>query len=313
MIEHFSTKDRETIEFLGRRVNCDLSRDAAFRAVKKEMQSSVDHHNGELEYDNVVANQNRKFKCDDTEAQALAVGCLYGWDLVERGVVRRIVRNSPTELAAALSLNARLEWLTLCAPGRPLTDRDDDAWHIMSALAGSDINAAVAFFGTRSRPLKRRNCPATLLYNGLRSIITDQTQRGLLEELEYSGAPLPIRALHSTLLGILTDDAELVADGISKTLKKFKQLKTYGAAPLKHETLISLHAHGLAELAFWKSPNLLQQFDTSAGLPWDAKYYKLLRRKGRSLAFLDLSSHSKLLSRWINTLQPPAWWQKKSQ
>ena len=92
------------------------------------------------------------------------------------------------------------------------------------------------------------------------------------------------RAILETLHGIIEADSPSVAAGLERVLATFRRQELFD-----YETIISFHAHALAELAYWVSPKLLADFDVDRPLPWDREYYHWLRRKPRSTAYRDLS------------------------
>jgi hypothetical protein len=87
----------------------------------------------------------------------------------------------------------------------------------------------------------------------------------------------------------------------------------HGVRPQPHELLVSLNAHGLAELAMWRSPKLLDNFDIDRPLPWDQQYFQSLRKANASRKYLDLSKHSPLLTTWLADLREPDWWPQRSK
>ncbi len=99
-----------------------------------------------------------------------------------------------------------------------------------------------------------------------------------------------------------------MAKGLERVLATFRR-----GEPLDHEMIISFHTHGLAELAYWVSPNLLEKFNVDRPLPWDRAYYHWLRRQPRSTAFRDLSPYSSLLNRWVHDLEEPDWWRREPE
>ena len=172
MIDTLKAADRKIVEKILTREGGLLTRDAFYRARKKEWTTTKDRFNGRYLYDDLLANTQSNLKCNPVEAEALANGSMFSWNLLERGIARRITKNAPAELAAALSLTSRLHWVTICAPGRMIIDKDDDAWWILFALAAGDIDCARAYFGTKPRRLPNGNEPSVVLYNTLMAILT---------------------------------------------------------------------------------------------------------------------------------------------
>ncbi len=59
-----------------------------------------------------------------------------------------------------------------------------------------------------------------------------------------------------------------------------------------HYKLIDLRAHGLWELAFRTSPNIVEHWDVDRGLPWDTDLWSWLRKGTSAIDTIDDSSFS---------------------
>ena len=228
--------------------------------------------------------------------------------MLRRGVARRILRDDPGELGAALSLSTRLDWLDWCEPGHlPGDSRYSLVWKVFNGLAAGDHEVARAFFGPRPRNLSRGHKSAVLIYNAVQAIVTEnrRAQDRLRPEIEYAAVPDYDRAVLRTLHGIIIADATAVAVNLQHVLKTFHRHEMPD-----HEKVIAILVHGLAELAHRVSPGLLAEFDLDNPWPWDGAYHRWLHRGNRSTRYLDLSKHSALMNRWIQDLEEPSWWRR---
>jgi hypothetical protein len=308
-LETLGASDRETIDRIVKERGGDQTRDEFFRSKLEWSKTTVEKYSGLAYYQIHYQNIKRNLECGDSEAEAVVAGEIYSWDLVARGVARRIVKDSPSELACALSLAARLKRLRACETG-PAKDREYEIWEAMQALAAGDIEGARAYFMPGQRRITKGHHPSAITYNAVMGILREDERllRTIDDELEYSDAPLPLRAIHKTLLGIIRNDAEMVADGLDAVMRKFRVFQLFGGCrPLAYELIISFNAHGLAELAWWRSRDLLRNFNVDGPLPWDRDYFKSLRKANGSRKYLDLSKCSPLLTTWIAALEEPPW------
>ncbi len=280
------------------------SSSAGKRCDKKE----IERYSGLTLYDLTLRNLKTNFRYTDEEAEAVAAANLYGRGLLRRGVARRILRDDPGELAAALSLAARLDWLGWCEPGHLQGDsRYSLVWMVFNGLAAGDHEVARAFFGPRPRNLSRGHKSAVLIYNTVQAIVTEnlRAQARLRPEIEYAAVPEHDRAILRTLHGIIIADATAVAVNLQQVLKTFHRHEMPD-----HEKVIAILAHGLAELAHRVSPGLLAEFDIDNPWPWDGGYHRWLHRGNRSTGYRDISKYSALLNRWIQDLEEPRWWRR---
>src|SRR5262249_39778436 len=142
-----------------------LSREQYFRRNKKHWSSEIDKRSGKTLYAILLENIQTSESCTEDEAAAMAIASLYSWELLPRGVARRLIQNDLGELEAALSLGARIAWLQSSLPQRRQADLYPNIWTVFHGLAASDIDVAQAFFGGRGRALTGGHRPTVLIYN----------------------------------------------------------------------------------------------------------------------------------------------------
>jgi hypothetical protein len=285
-----------------------LSRGEFFRREKARDRKQIDRYSGLSHYDVLLRNLKANNEgCTEEEVEAMAVANLYGRDLLRRGIARRILRDDPGELEAALSLQARLDWLEMCEPAVRRHDTYPDVWMVFHGLAAGDHEVARAFFGPRPRALSGGHEATVLIYNAVQAIVTGnrRAQARLRPEIEYPDVSDRHRAILRTLHGIIIADATAVAVNLGQVLAKSRRIDRHDP-----ETVIAILAHGLAELAYWVSPGLLGEFDLDSPWPWDGAYQRWLHRRNRSTRYRDLSKYSALLNRWIHDLEEPGWWHR---
>ena len=145
-----------------------------------------------------------------------------------------------------------------------------------------------------------------LIYDAVEAIVMNDrpAQARLADKIANSGLSGVYGTILDTLHGIILADSSIFAEGLERVLATFRRQEL-----LDYETIISFHAHALAELAYWVSPKLLADFEVDRPLPWDCEYFHWLRRKPRSTAYRDLSAYSSLLHGWVHDLKEPDWWQ----
>ena len=250
------------------------------------------------------------YGCTDEEAEAMWVADIFNSCLPDRGVARRIINEDPDELESVLSLSARLDWLNNCRPSEQWGESYPDVWIALRGLAAGDIEVAQAIVRARHHDSDSGHKPTVLIYDAIEAIVMKDrpAQKRLAPKIAGCNFPDWFRAILETLHGIIKADSSLVAKGLERVLATFRR-----GEPLDYEAIISFHAHGLAELAHWVSPKLLEKFDADQPLPWDRAYYQWLRRQPRSTAYRDISPYSSLLKGWVHDLEEPAWLHRKPE
>lgn len=235
----------------------------------------------------------------------MMVSEVYEGNLLDRGVARRFLTGDPEELEAALSLIARLGWENTCYPGQPSGTSYANVWKALHGLASGDIEVAKTILRTRWHGGGGGHKPTVTIYDAALAIVMKDrpAQARITPKIACCKAPDCYRAILETLDGIIQADSPSVAAGLERVLATFRRQELFD-----YETIISLQAHALAELAYWVSPKLLADFEVDRPLPWDREYYHWLRRKPRSTAYRDLSRYSSVLNRWVHDLEEPDWW-----
>jgi hypothetical protein len=205
MPNKLSAADRKAIDRILKHDGGDKTRDAYYRAEMKAWKSTIDKYTGKSHYEVHLKNVQENLRCSEAEAEAYVIGDVYIRDLVARGVARRFANDSPAELSCALSLVARFKRLEMIPPPGDPSIRAFDVWEILQSLAAGDIEAARAMFPPKQRRLTVGDPPSFVTYNAVMGLLSgnDRLLRAIEPELDYSSAPLPIRAVHKTLLGDL--------------------------------------------------------------------------------------------------------------
>ncbi len=309
LIRQLPEKHRKLVRRIIEREGGDLSRNEFYLQNKRRIRKEIEKYSGLTLYDLVLRNLKEHYGCTDEEAEAMSAARTYCQDLVRRGIARRIVRDDPSELEAALSLATRYDWIEICYPSRQTAEKYPEVWIVFRALAASDLDVARAFFGPRPKSLRGGHRASVLTYNAVQAIVTKnrREQLRLRPELEYPDVPDCYRAVLRTLHGMINADATAVAVNLEHVLATFHRIEKP-----EHERIIALLPHGLAELAYWVDPALLAEFDPDRPLPWDSGYHRWLHRKKRSTKYWDASKHSPLLHRWLHDLEEPGWWHRET-
>ena len=288
LMSQISKKHRDVVQEIFKHRGANLSRDEFFHRTKEKWTTVPVHRIQYPPFSNARRSYLKDlFGCTDEEAEAMMVSEVYGENLLDRGVARRIQTGDPEELEAALSLSARLEWENACYPGQPWGTSYPNVWIALRGLAAGDIEVAQAIL--RARCHDRGHKPTVTIYDAVEAIVMKDrpAQARLTPKIAKCKAPDCYRAILETLDGIIEADSPSVAAGLERVVATFRRQELFA-----YETIISFYAHALAELAYWVSPKLLADFEVDRPLPWDREYYHWLRRKPRSTAYRDLSRYS---------------------
>lgn len=311
LISQISKKHRDVVHSILEHDGGNLSRDEFYRRTKEKRMTERGILDTATRYVESLSQVEDIYGCTHEEAEAMVVAAMFKSHLLYRGVARRIMTGDPGELEAALSLSARFDWIDTCYPSRQSGESYPDIWFALHGLAAGDIKVARAILQARCHDSDRGHKPTVLIYDAVESIVMKDrpAQARIAPRIAKCKMPDWFRAILETLQGIIEADSSMVATGLERVLATFRRQQD----PLDYEMIISLHAHGLAELAYWVSPKLLAKFEVDRPLPWDRAYYHWLRRKPRTTAYLDLSAYSSLLNRWVHDLEEPDWWHRERE
>ena len=305
LIQTLPEKQRKIVRQIYKREQCELTHTQYFRANVREWKANTDRHSGKSHYDEMRENLARDRELTSEELDALILANFFGFELERRGIAKRIVDESPSEMAKALSLSARLKWIER---GNHPSEVWVDLWHLLNAaLASGDTAVAIRNLETVPKRIRGGHKPTVAIYNTVRAIMTEDAteQKKLIASNARSNPPECYRAITCALRGIVIRDADYFAESLDYVLSTFRRLESR-----QHEQIVCLIGHGIAELAVWVSPELMSSFDIEQKMPWDSGYFRYLRRTKQSAGHLKLDTHSKLLHQWVNDLDEPKWWQR---
>ncbi len=221
-------------------------------------------------------------------------------NLIERGIVRRIVRNDPTELAKHLSLDSRYRSFEL--DSSPDKVNPFDVWYLLKGISTGDSLFVQKISEKAKYPAKGGDRGTVLLYNGVVAGLNKEVQaiKKLVPELQKSKPPRWMAAMHLCLIGIAEDSPELVAQGIRETVAAHGRRDLSSA-----ELIICLDAHGLYEFCRRISPKLVSLVDINMPFPWDSAYCDYVRNCDDPLRDVSFERISPMFHQWIATLNKP--------
>lgn len=306
-----TAKQREYVQSLLERYRCDADLWAVPDIERKARIAQIDQRSGLNSLECLRRNlRQQQPQLNDEECEALVEMSLFSTiDLPERGLARRIAFNLLSDLRTALSMEARIDWLEH-RRYRSKGGSDSDAGPILRALAARDVAIARRFLDLSDGPLRGRRGYGILLYNAMLAIFRrdEALQRDLVGPIAKQKAPEAYKAILNVLGGILTEDASVVAAGLTQVLATFRRMPAHD-----HDKIISFLAHGLAELALEKNGKLLDEFDVAQGMPWDAAFFEWLRGESSSPVYPELAKKSPLLDKWLNRFEIPDSWGKDDE
>ena len=303
LIQQLPEKYRKIVRQIYKRESGELTHLQNFRANLREWKGTVDRYSGKTHHEEMRENFGRNRNYTGEELDALIVANYLGFDLERRGIARRIINENPAELEKSLSLSARLKWINR---GNRPSEIWVDIWHILNcALASGDTAVAIRNLETSVKQIRNGHKATVAIYKTVRAIMTESpsVQKKMVNNNDRLNLPECYRAVTCALRGIVDRDAEYLAQSLDYVLSTFRRFELQ-----QHEQITCLIGHGIAELANWVSTELMSSFDTEQKIPWDAAYYRYLRRSNRSNNYLNVEKHSELLNTWINELPEPEWW-----
>ncbi|QDV81031.1 hypothetical protein [Botrimarina mediterranea] len=219
-----------------------------------------------------------------------------GHDVLCRGIAKRVVDDDPSELARAASLFARLRlWF---GTRNEYNDYDCFAPDMLRALAGGDVMVIERFAEVAPSTVTKGGWESRVIHNGVIAAINrdDRLLEEAISDFEKWKKPKNfIASIVTALRGLVAKDAGLVNDGLTSLLKGSGRIQQL------HDLykLISLETHGMYELARRYHPEMVREFDTTQGLPWDEALCAWVAESDDALPFLDVSSLSVELQRWL--------------
>jgi predicted DNA-binding WGR domain protein len=228
----------------------------------------------------------------------------------ETGIVRRIQREDPAELAIAEALSQRLYWISIKL-SELATGRMGYSWtgyglsprhHLLRALAVGDPHWA------------RRL--ADYDYSGTSEYLGDEDRAILAAHRRDPGAiraHLPRGRVDKyqqwrwdCLRGIAANDPEQVQAALQKELDRNRSSRA--AMEQSGFGIVNLAVHGYYRLCQHVSPELVASFDVHQSFPWDVELHHWVEAHQNPLAGLDLSDISPVLHDALVLLKLPAWW-----
>ena len=302
-----TTKQREFVQSRLEREHGDADLWKFPDLLRQDRRAEIDKDSG-LNWLEVLRRNVRLMReVSDEECEAILELRFLSWEIRQRGVARRLGLGTLSDLRTALSIEARVDWFERGEFGSLNGGCYPEAWTILRALAARDMTVVKRFFDVNNQPLKRGHRPTVLLYNGLLALVTDdkKLQDDVVGPLSNLKGADTYKSMLDVLAGIINNDAPAVVAGLARVMASFRRLDTF-----EEDKIICFNAHGLAELAMEKNPDLLASFDFEQGLPWDAAFFGWLRNESPTPVYPERAKRFTLLDTWLNRLEPPRWWEK---
>ncbi len=236
---------------------------------------------------------------------SLAIGNLRGAANQELGIDRRILRDDPAELAVAVALGARVEWLNRRLDEQSgLGSPEDDAFVLLLALPVRDdalINRVLALPNLEPDPERR------FVYEGVAAAYRRDlvALEALVTKFGKRKVDRSIQGMRTCLTGIARREPTLVSQGLHELLEEENRLRKR-----KEGRVISLEAHQFYRLCEWVLPELVGGFDVTQGLPWDAGFHAWTEAHPNALAGWDLREISPMLHALLIDLCLPEGWRE---
>lgn len=219
----------------------------------------------------------------------------------DRGIIRRFLKNDVAELRVGVATAARLGFLMRVAGGTDYSGGYDCAhvFDLILALAVDDKPLVSAFLNRFPAPFRSGHPATVLLSNGLYAVLLqDRTTFTVLEQrIRDKPESRFFRAMLDCLVGIMGDDASLVAASIGAMMKWNRRQEQMNSSMQK---LICLTAHAYYNvcridfIARGIAPPVIPDEST-----WDGEFQESVQTNEAGAAFFDFSRINPLLARWI--------------
>lgn len=190
---------------------------------------------------------------------------------ISDGIIRRILKESPAELASRLSVGARIHALTTQTSAN---DHFDELWrNVLNAATASDWFAVERLIELWSRADEKPNdrtyamiCDSlTAMFHGDMKAL-----KGHVDKMRNRKAFAYCKAIMNALVAIADDEPDSFRDALLKMMRGYKSYM-FGD---EIEGLIDVHAIGLFQISKRFNPEITASFDTEYRLPWDSEYFE---------------------------------------
>jgi predicted DNA-binding WGR domain protein len=228
----------------------------------------------------------------------------------DTGIVRRIQREDPAELAIAEALDQRLYWISIKL-NELATGRMGCSWtgydlaprhHLLRALAVGDPHWAqrLADYDYSGTPEDLGDENRAILAAHRRDLgaIRAHLPRGRVDKYD--------QWRWDCLRGIAANDPAQVQAALQKELDRNRSSRA--AMEEAGFGIVNLAVHGYYRLCQHVSPEVVARFDVHQSFPWDVEFHDWVEAHKNPLAGLDLSDISPVLHDALVLLKLPAWW-----
>jgi len=189
---------------------------------------------------------------------------------IQDGIIRRVLKESPAELASRLAVGARIHALTTQTSAN---DHFDELWrNVLNAATASDWFAVERLLDLwSSKDEKPNDRTYALICDSLTAIYHGDVKdlESHAEKMRNRNAFAYCKAIMNAFVAIADGDHEAYRDAIAKMLRGYKSYM-FGD---EIEGLIDVHALGLFQISARFNPEITAAFDTAHRLPWDSEYF----------------------------------------
>jgi len=236
---------------------------------------------------------------------SLLAGSLHGLSFYfcNRGIIRRFLDNDVAQLRLGVDTAARLGFLFQTAGGTDYSSYDcSHIFEMLLAMAVEDHPLVAAFLNQFPGPFRSGHPATVLLTNGLYAVLReDRIAFATLENrIREQSERNFFRAMFDCLLGIMSDDASIVAASIGTMVKWNRRQGQLNSSMRK---LICLNAHAFYNLC---RRVFIARDITVPLIPnestWDSEFQELLQSTQVGPVFFDFSPVNRLLGRWMQEL-----------
>lgn len=205
-------------------------------------------------------------------------------ETIKDGIIRRILKESPVELASRLSVGARIHALTTQTSAN---DHFDELWrNVLNAATACDWFAVERLLDLWcSSNEKPNNRTYAMICDSLTALFHGDARalESHVDKIRNRKEAAYCKAILNAFVAIADGEPDAYRDAIVKMVRGYKSYM-FGD---EIDGLIDVHALGLVHLSARFKPEITSSLDTGHRLPWDGEYFEWSTTVGRLIDYFE--------------------------